>query len=193
MENRKWFNCAGAMALSTAVALLVLGFTASNAVADGDKSDGVKVVQQFTSFNPTSSPGDCDPTTLRPVAPNPTCVASFVITGTSGPPGDMTTLAPYLNELVIMNRADGSSQYTDFTDYNVSIRGHGSGTFTMLETQAFIQSDGITTTSLNCVVDGSGTGDFVGMTGCGRYTVTPSNPLGTVVWKLHFPAEPSHQ
>jgi hypothetical protein len=194
MSYRKWFGRVPAVALSAAIALAMPTVRPLVAVADGDGED-VKVVQKFLTIAfPYANQGDCDPS-FRPVPPNPTCVLGVTITGTSGLPSPpvantlyMTTLTPYLNENSDMFRADGSVLYTDFTDYNVSITGHGIGTFTQLETQASVKADG-TQTSLNCVVEGSQTGDLVGMTGCGTLTASPSDPFGTVVWHLHFPGK----
>jgi hypothetical protein len=180
-------KCPAAKRVSlAAIALAMLTVQPLVAAADGDRSGGVKVVQEFLTFNIISyNTADCDPSTGRPVAPNPTCVSSAVFSGTTGSPGDMTTLTPYLNEWTAMIRADGSFIYTDFTEYNVSIKGHGSGTFTVLETHASVDAAGVGS-SENCVVPGSGTGDFVGMTGCGLFTSNTSSTLGTLVWKLHF-------
>jgi hypothetical protein len=181
--------------LVAATVLVMLTIQPLVAAAQREDSDAVTVVQHFLTFNITSSnPGDCNPSTsFLPVPPSPTCVSSFILTGTSGLPAPqvpgtlyMTTNSPYLNENVEMWRADGSFIYTDFTDYDVSITDHGTGTFTQLETDAAVQPNGIGT-SLNCVVPGSATGDFVGMTGCGILTSTTSNTLGDIVWHLHFP------
>ena len=180
--------------LVATLALAMLAIQPLTAAADREDSDDVTVVQNFLTFEITSpNPGDCDLGTFKPVPPNLTCVSSLTISGTSGPPTPpvpetryMTTLTPYLNENVEMLRADGSFIYTDFTEYNVSITGHGSGTFIQLENHAAVQPDGAGT-SLNCVVPGSATGDLVGMTGCGILTSTDSSALGTVVWHLHFP------
>jgi hypothetical protein len=130
--------------LVAAIAVAMLTVRPLVATADGEGED-VKVVQNFLTQNTVDfNQGDCNG--FLPVPPNPTCALRVTLAGTSGPPSPpvantlyMTTLTPFLNELVAMGRPDGSALYTDFTDYNVSITGHGMGTFTMLETQASIK------------------------------------------------------
>lgn len=127
----------------------------------------------------------CDPNTGLPNPGDGACVGIETITGTKS--GDIE--ADYLAEINFAVLESGEAPYTSFTRFTGSVAGHGSGSYTVLEIGGVAPSGEITASWH--VIEGSATGDLVGMTGKGKVvgTYDSTTGLGSGVFSgvLHFP------
>ena len=178
LSMQHWISKVG---LAATLAFAVIASRPLAAKADGGRSRGVHIVVSTVDGAFTSGdPGNCDPTTYKPKAGDPACIASvgqefsisrdFVGTG--------------LFESTFTAFADGSTSYTDFETWTGTVTGHGTGSFVLLEYDGLIQSDGKSSSKLR-ILEGTGTGDLVGITGEGSF----SNATGADISEmtLHFP------
>ena len=175
---QRWISKAGLAAMIT---FAVVALRPPGAKANGSRSRGVHIVVNTVDGAFTAGdPGNCDPTTFKPKAGDPACIASvgqeFSISGDFVGTG--------LFELTFTAFADGSTSYTDFETWTGTVTGHGAGSFVLLEYDGLMQSDGKSTSKLR-ILEGTGTGDLVGITGEGRF----SNATGADISEmtLHFP------
>ncbi len=154
---------------------------ASVAAAFGNGGGSVRVVSTATFITFTADdPGTCNSTTFLPNSGDPACVEFF------GESYDATGnfVGTLLLESTLTAFANGSYRYADFQSWNGAISGHGSGSFIVLEYKGFVQSDGNYTSKL-VVIDGTGTGDFAGVTGSGTSKGNLSSGVNTLT--LTFP------
>ncbi len=169
--------------LAAVIVLVALTGRPLTAAADGHESDGVHIVVTFIAGPSTAAdPGTCDPTTFLPKAGDPVCIGTLGQTFTAS--GDF--VGTLFVELTFAAFPDGSGRFTDFETWTGTVKGHGTGSFTLLEYDAFQQPD-LTITSKVRILDGTGTGDLVGVTGSGSFTGNPST--GVAKMTLEFPAQ----
>ena len=127
----------------------------------------------------------CDPVTFLPKTGEASCVGIQTTSGTESG----AIAAGYLADVSWAVFESGDSVYTAYTTFTGTIAGHGSGSFTILESSGFISSLGKLTARWQ-VLKGSATGDFAGMTGSGKiqgtYDSTTGLATGTKSGVLHF-------
>ena len=104
----------------------------------------------------------CDPATGLPSPGEAACVGIESLTGSATGSID----ASYLSEVNFAVLANGSAPYTDFKQLTGTVTGRGSGSFVVLEVGTIAPNGEIE--GRWRVVEGSGTGDLVGVTGRGR-------------------------
>jgi hypothetical protein len=136
------------------------------------------VTATFTSFS-AGDPGTCNSSTFSPNTGEPACVAFL---------GELFDLTGEITgnvvlELSFTGFANGSSVFSDYQTWNGTLSGHGSGAF-ILHEQGFGQPDGSYTSQLS-VVEGTGSGDFAGVTGFGSSKGNLSGGVNTL--QLRFP------
>lgn len=145
------------------IALTALSVLPPIASAEGD-GDHVSVQSSPITFT-NADPGTCDPVTFAPKTGQPFCIES--LTGTTNLSGDF--VGSDLDEISVLLYADGSSNFTDYESWTGTFTGHGTGSFILLETDGIMQADGSTTSKVR-IVNGTGTGDLVGITGRGGFS-----------------------
>jgi hypothetical protein len=172
--------------LGAAIALVALSLRPIIAKADGHEGDGVHVVIPSSAISFTNAdPGTCDPVTFAPKTGQQFCIAS--LTGTTTLSGDF--VGTDLDEITILFYADGSSNFTDYESWTGTLKGHGTGTFILLEYDAVLQANGSTTSKVR-IVDGTGTGDLIGITGRGGFSNATGADVTTMT--LEFPGQHQH-
>lgn len=144
--------------------------------------DGVHVMIQTSPITFTNAdPGTCDPLTFAPKTGQPFCMLS--VTGTTTLSGDF--VGSDLDEISALLYADGSSNFTDYESWTGTFTGHGTGSFILLETDGVRQANGFATSKVR-IVDGTGSGDLVGITGRGTFSGD------TGVMTIQFPGQHQH-
>jgi hypothetical protein len=63
---------------------------------------------------------------------------------------------------------DGAISFTGYGMYTGTLKGRGTGSFVALDYDAYVTPSGVQTGKLR-IVDGTGTGDLVGISGSGSY------------------------
>jgi Protein of unknown function (DUF3224) len=109
--------------------------------------------------------GTCDPSTGLPYAGDPACVAS--IGGTYTLTGDLVGTEFETDSLLFW--PDGGISFTGYGVYTGTLNGHRTGSFVAFDYDAYVTPSGVQTGKLR-IVDGTGTGDLVGISGSGSYT-----------------------
>jgi hypothetical protein len=151
-----------------------------------EASDGVHVVVTDTAGPFTAAdPGTCDPITFFPKAGDPVCILTVGQLFTAA--GDF--VGSIFLETTLAQFPDGRAVFTDFETWTGTVTGHGTGTFTGLEYDAVTQVNG-TTTSKFRILDGTGTGDLVGITGKGSFS--NATGAGVTTMTLEFPGQHQH-
>jgi Protein of unknown function (DUF3224) len=144
-------------------------------------SGNTRVVSTATLDSYTAGdPGTCDSTYYLPIAPDPACVAT--VGELYDAFGDFEGTLRL--ELTFTAFPDASDQFSDFQLWTGTIGGYGTGSFEVLEYDGITKSDGTYTSKLK-VVEGTGTGDFGGVTGMG--TSAGDLTSGTNTLKLKLP------
>ena len=161
------------------IALTALSVLPPIASAEGD-GDHVSVQSSPITFT-NADPGTCDPTTFFPKTGQPFCVES--LTGTTTLSGDF--VGTDLDEFTVLVYANGSSNSADYEFWTGTFTGHGTGSFVLLETDAVVQANGSATSKVR-IVDGTGSGDLVGITGRGNFSGDTS------VMTIQFPGQHQH-
>ncbi|HVA77404.1 MAG: hypothetical protein WAU33_02035 [Candidatus Binataceae bacterium] len=148
----------------------------------------VRVVSTATfSEYGLGDPGTCNSTTFAPDPGEPVCIASIAETYTVS--GDF--VGGLLLETAFAEFANGSfALNSDFQNWTGSISGHGSGSFTLNEYDLLIRADGSYTSRLR-ILDGTGTGDFQGISGFGSSKGDLSSGVNTLI--VEFPEEKHDQ
>jgi hypothetical protein len=149
------------LTLKGIVGLAIVAATVAGRGPAALASGNVRVVSTATLSTYTAAdPGTCDPNTFLPFSGDPACVATIF--------------------------AEASDLFTDFQIWSGTIAGRGTGSFVIQEYDGVTKSDGSYTSKLR-VVDGTGTGDFAGITGKGTSAGNLSG--GTNTLKLKFPSQ----
>jgi hypothetical protein len=170
--------------LAAVIVLVALTGRPLTAAADGHESDGVHIVVTFIAGPSTAAdPGTCDPTTFLPKAGDPVCIGTLAITTTAS--GDF--VGTDLEEVTFAAFPDGSDSFTDFETWTGTLKGHGTGTFTLLSYDGVTQADGVFSSKLR-ILDGTGTGDLVGIAGMGGF----ASVTGVATMTLEFPGQHQH-
>ena len=116
-------------------------------------------------------PGTCDPSTYLPPDSDPACVyyeaTAYMTTGDFvGTEFEEDSLVAYPNYAVA---------YAGYGVFSGTLKGRDTGTFVILDTGSSTASGFITGTLR--IVDGTGTGDLVGISGSGTYAGSYLGPL----------------
>jgi Protein of unknown function (DUF3224) len=166
-----------------AVTVLLL-ITGQALVVMASETVRLEVTATFVEFT-AADPGTCDPNTFLPNPGDQVCIATLGELFAAS--GDMTggasveaTFAPF---------PDGSDSFTDFQTWSGTVNGHGTGAFTLLEYDGVTQADGSYTSQLRSV-DGTGTGDFKGITARGSSKGNATTGFNTLT--LTFPGHKHH-
>jgi hypothetical protein len=168
--------------LMLAAAIVCVPLGAGVAIAGAPESVRVVATATLEGYS-GGDPGTCDPTTFAPDPGEQVCIASIGETYTvSG--GFVGSL---LLETAYAEFANGSfAPNTDFQNWTGSINGHGTGSFALNEYDLIIQADGSYHSQLR-ILDGTGTGDFQGITGFGSSKGNLSSGVNTLL--VEFPQE----
>jgi hypothetical protein len=147
-------------------------------------SHKIHVVSTATLNGDTGGdPGTCDPVTFLPKAGDPACIASLA--QLYNDTGDFEGNS--LLEISYVQFANGDFANTgDFQTWNGTIDGVGTGSFVAHEYDLVFKSDGTYHSKIR-VVDGTGTGDFTGVTGQGKSSGNLTSGLN--VLDLNFPSQ----
>src|SRR5208282_5867761 len=147
--------------VTLAVVTVLLVLTGQVLVVMASDTVRLEVTATFVGFS-AADPGSCDPTTFLPNPGDQGCIATLGELFTAS--GDFVGGA--FVEATFAPLADGSDSFTDFQTWSGTINGRGTGGFTLLEYDGVTRADGSYTSKLRSV-DGTGTGDFQGITACG--------------------------
>ena len=168
------------------IAVLAASVFLGQAVASAG-SHKVHVVSTSTLNSDTGGdPGTCDPVTFLPEAGDPACIASVAqLFNDTGDFEGNTIL-----EISYVQFANGYLANTgDFQTWSGTIDGVGTGSFVVHEYDLVFKADG-TYHSKYSVVDGTGTGDFTGVTG--QATSSGNLTSGVSIFDLSFPSQQKH-
>jgi Protein of unknown function (DUF3224) len=159
----------------------VVALTAFSARPVMVKAEGnglhVAIQSSPTSFI-NADPGTCDPITFAPKTGQPFCIES--LTGTTTLSGDF--VGSDLDEITILFYANGFLNFSDYESWTGTLAGHGTGSFILFEYDGMGQMNGALTSKVR-IVDGTGSGDLVGITGRGTFSGDTS------VMTIQFPGQ----
>lgn len=168
--------------LCAAIAVAALALRPAMARADGHEGEGVHVVIQSSPLNIIAAdPGTCDPSTFLPATAQPFCIET--LEGTTALSGDF--VGADQDEITILIYADGLLNFSDYESWTGTFTGHGTGSFVVFEYDGVGQLKGPQTTKVR-IVDGTGSGDLVGISGRGSATNAASEMT------IEFPGEHQH-
>lgn len=163
-----------------AAAILCVPFGGQVAIAGGPQNIRVVSTATLSEYDLGNS-GTCDPNTYVPDPGQLVCIASLGETYTVS--GDFT--GSLLIETAYAQFANGSfAPNTDFQNWTGSISGHGTGSFVLNEYDLIIQANGSYHSQLR-ILDGTGTGDFQGITGFGSSKGNLNGGVNTLL--VQFP------
>jgi hypothetical protein len=165
--------------VTLAVVTVMLVLIGQVPVAMASEPIRLEVTATFVGFT-AADPGSCDPNTFLPNPGDEVCIATLGELFTSS--GDFAGGA--FVEATFAPLADGSDSFTDFQTWSGTVNGHGTGAFTLLEYDGVTKADGSYTSKLRSV-DGTGTGDFQGITACGSSKGNATSGFNTLT--LTFP------
>jgi len=144
----------------------------------------LEVTATFVQFT-AADPGTCDPSTFLPNPGDQSCIATLGELFTAA--GDFVGGA--FVEATFAPLPDGSDSFTDFQTWSGTINGRGTGTFTLLEYDGVTKADGSYTSKLRSV-DGTGSGDFEGITAWGSSKGNATTGFNSLT--LTFPGHKHH-
>jgi hypothetical protein len=127
--------------------------------------------------------GTCDPSFL-PYPGEPACVA--YASGEYTLAGDL--VGTEFEEDSLAYFANGTLLFTGYGMYTGTLKGRGTGSFVALDYDGIATPSGVQTGKLR-IVDGTGTGDLVGISGSGSYAGPYPIPATMTV---EFPGPPEH-
>ena len=166
--------------IAAAMALAICTLRPMIASAQGD---GFHVMIQSSPSNfINADPGTCDPVTFAPKSGQPFCVLSLTATNTLS--GDF--VGTDLDEVSALLYADGATNFTDYESWTGTLKGHGTGSFVLLESEGILQADGSATTQVR-IVNGTGSGDLTGITGRGSFSNATGADVTTMT--IEFPGQ----
>jgi hypothetical protein len=158
------------------IVLTALTFRTVIASAQGEGLH-VEVLSSPTIFI-AADPGTCDPVTFAPKAGQAFCIES--LTGTTTLSGDF--VGSDLDEITILIYANGLLNFSDYESWTGTLAGHGTGSFVLFEYDGMGQMNGALTSKVR-IVEGTGSGDLVGITGRGTFSGDTS------VLTIQFPGQ----
>ena len=106
--------------------------------------------------------GTCQPLTVLPYPGEPACVA--YASGLYNLAGDL--VGTEFEEDSLVGWPDGGVLFTGYGMYTGTLKGRGAGSFVALDYDGYVAPSGVQTGKLR-IVDGTGTGDLVGISGSG--------------------------
>ena len=152
---------------------IALLLSAGSVYAGGGPPKPEKISFTFTFVDyPNGDPGTCDPATYLPKDSDPACVAYVAAAETLA--GDL--VGTELEEDSLVGWPDGGYSITGYEMYTATLKGRGTGSFVALAYDGYLAPppNGFATAKLR-IVDGTGTGDLVGISGSG--SLAGSGPL----------------
>jgi hypothetical protein len=159
-------------------------FAAPLVAATADAGSSLRIHPTVADNAITALEWTCDPSTGLPYVGDAACIGIETTTGTFS--GDIE--GTYLAEIDFAVLADGEAPFTSFETITGTVAGHGSGSFTVLEVDTISPSGELT--GRWRVIERSGTGDLVGITGKGKvagtYDATTGLASGQFTGVLHF-------
>ncbi len=161
--------------LAAAVVLVALIGRPLLAAASGAE----RISFTYTQVEDTNlDPGTCDPTTFLPYTGDPACVA--YAGGLYNLAGDL--VGSELEEDSLLFFANGTLLFTGYGMYTGTLKGRGTGSFVALDYDGYgaPPPSGFQKGTLR-IVDGTGTGDLVGISGSGSYAGTTPWPAKMTV------------
>jgi Protein of unknown function (DUF3224) len=162
--------------IAAAIGLAILSVRPMIASAQGD---GVHVMIQSSPITFTNAdPGTCDAITFTPAPGQPFCIES--LTGTTTLSGDF--VGSDLDEITILIYANGLLNFSDYESWTGTLKGHGAGSFILFEYDGVGQLNGASTSKVR-IVEGTGSGDLVGIKGNG------SQSADVTTMTLEFPGQ----
>jgi hypothetical protein len=167
----------GIFAATIALTALIVRPLMASAQGDGDH---VSVQSSPTTFT-NADPGTCDPITFLPKTGQPFCIES--LTGTTTLSGDF--VGSDLGEITILIYANGFLNFSDYESWTGTLAGRGTGSFILFEYDGMGQMNGALTSKVR-IVNGTGSGDLVGITGRGTFSGD------TTEMTVEFPGQHQH-
>ena len=144
-------------------AMILLTALSVRAVMVRAEGDGLHVAIQSSPVSfINADPGTCDPITFVPKTGEPFCIES--LTGTSTLSGDF--VGSDLDEITILIYASGLLNFSDYESWTGTFTGHGTGSFILFEYDGVGPLNGSLSSKVR-IVDGTGSGDLVGIRGRG--------------------------
>jgi hypothetical protein len=160
-------------------AVIVLTALSVRPVMGRAEGEGLHVAIQSSPTTFTNAdPGTCDPITFAPKTGQPFCIES--LTGTTTLSGDF--VGSDLDEITILIYANGLLNFSDYESWTGTLAGHGTGSFVLFEYDGMGQMNGALTSKVR-IVEGTGSGDLVGITGRGTFSGDTS------VLTIQFPGQ----
>jgi hypothetical protein len=148
---------------------------------DGPPPKAERISIPFYDWTQPNSPlpGTCDPLTYLPYLGEPACVyyeaTAYLTTGDFvGNEFEEDSLVAYPN---------GAVAYAGYGVFTGTLKGRDTGTFVILDTGSSTASGFITGTLR--IVNGTGSGDLVGISGSGSYAGSYLTPVATMT--VEFP------
>lgn len=167
-------------AMLAAVVVLV-ALTGRPLVAAASGAKQITITFTFVA-NQNLDPGTCDPSTYRPSAGDPACIAYVAITNTET--GDL--VGTEFEEDSLLGFANGGLSYVGYEIWTGTLKGRGTGSFVVLEYDGIETPSGSEAGELR-IVHGTGTGDLVGISGSGSYTGSGETGITVAKMKVKFP------
>ena len=148
-----------------AAVIVLVALTGRPLVAAASRPEKISFAFASVVYQPEDL-GTCDPSTGLPYAGDPACVAS--IGGTYTLTGDLVGTEFETDSMVFW--PDGAISFTGYGMYTGTLKGHGTGSFVALDYDGYTAPppNGVETGTLR-IVDGTGTGDLVGISGSGSF------------------------
>jgi hypothetical protein len=134
-------------------------------LAAASRAEKISFTYTFVGYT-NLDPGTCDPSTYLPYAGDPACVlysgSQFTLAG--------DLVGTELEEDSDVGWPDGSYSSTGYGMYTGTLKGHGTGSFVALDYDGYTAPppNGVETGTLR-IVNGTGTGDLVGISGSGSF------------------------
>jgi len=166
---------------------IALLLSAASVYAGGPPPKPEQISLTYTFVDYTNyDPGTCDSSTDLPYAGDPACVEYTA--SVSNLTGDF--VGTEFEEDTIVFFANGGYSYFGYEMWTGELEGRGTSTLVVLG-DGIATPSGFATGKLR-IVDGTGTGNLVGISGSGNYTGNSMTGIYPATMTVEFPGPPYH-
>ena len=164
-----------------AAVIVLVAFTGRPLLAAASGAEQISVTFTLVDY-PNADPGTCNPSTYLPYAGDPACIAYLAAAYTET--GDFVGTESEEDSLVFF--ANGGAAFAGYENWIGTLKGRGTGSFVVLGYDGIETPSGMDWGKLR-IVDGTGTGDLVGISGSGRYTGSAVTGIIATKMTVEFP------